>query len=184
MTATILLDVDGVLADFRGRAAMDAEKLGFKLSSGYDLHYGLPEGARASLRAMVGEPGWCRSIEPYPGAVNAVEQLRDCCNIYFVTQPWPSHTWESDRRAWLVAFFPILPYNIISCFEKSMICGDVFIDDLPTNVRAWRRRQKGAAFLWHQPHNELNGSELDRIGVDGWRDDVVERIIKAAEDAE
>lgn len=78
----ILLDVDGVLADFTGATLDFLRTLGVDRRAEYVTEFaiedalGLSSAQRARMKARWAESGFCASIPVYDGAVAGVERLR------------------------------------------------------------------------------------------------------------
>lgn len=163
MRPRVLLDVDEVIADFnQGLRALIfermkinvrhvpataehlEERLGFTLQQKKDLHAGMDQ------------PGWNRTFQLLPGAKAGVERLQEVADVFFVTAPrWSSPTWDYDRRDWLHAHLGIPERQVVITSAKHTVCGDMFVDDKPSNVQEWRSAWPlGTAFLWDRPHNQ------------------------------
>lgn len=187
----ILLDVDGVLADFVGsflrminrrRLAFSAiHKPPFTRSDVTDYEIfdclakkGLetPELYKAICWARARQDGFCIDLEPLDGAVEAVTALRaiPSIEIYAVTTPLDSHYWHWEREQWLQQHFEIDRQHTIFAHNKSLIRGDVFIDDQMENVMDWQAANpKAYAVPWDRT---LEPSKM----IAAWQH-FVERII-------
>lgn len=78
------------------------------------------------------------SLEPLPGAVQAVNLMSRYHQVHFVTAA-PGGT-ESAKVAWVKRLFPQLGRNIIICKDKWKVAGDVLIDDADSNLVAYKNR--------------------------------------------
>jgi|SRR5690606_32734157 len=171
----VLLDVDGVIADFNGLYLKIVEYLfGIKASAemltdwsgGKSL--GLSAAQEAEVTKVLVGPGMAYMIEPYQGAVTAVRHLAEKAEVFFVTSPFlGSRTWATDRYEWLKQHFGALANNYVSTSEKQVVYGDVFVDDKPDNVKKWSKAWPSkVALLWDCPHNRLE----PQIRALGWPD--------------
>lgn len=157
----VLLDVDGVLADFRDlyvRCCNEANRTNFTVrdtGSEWSLVDALGLTAEQNNRTweLIKEPGQALHMAPLPGAVEAVESLIHMINVgvYFVTSPVLCPTWAHDRREWVAKHFgKNLAENVIFADArcKALVRGDVFVDDYPLTVANWRRKNGGEGFIW------------------------------------
>ncbi len=156
-----LIDVDGPLADFHGRAKDHINlKFGLNVTNDdfvtWDVTAVLPTQAmKDTMNADIAMPGFASSLQPAPGAQEAIEELRSISKVLFVTTPHPeSFTWMRERQDWLAKHFGAKPHDVIHIFDKSHVLGDLFIDDKPHNVEVWQKRHPQAVgLLWDMLYN-------------------------------
>lgn len=176
MTKRILIDVDGVLADFVSAAL----KIGNKLSgknvqldevTQWDLieqHF--PDCEPEMYEAFM-EPGFARNLDVYEWAQKGVEMMKTLGEVRIVTSPIIGPTFCYDRVKWLEEHFDLGYKDIIFAYDKSCIDGTILIDDKPSNISGWieaRERDSKHSFLgvlWFQPWNvdEQPVDPLERI---------------------
>lgn len=177
----VLLDVDGVVADFRGafyRAAnvLLPRKVFAVTPPQWDIsaELGLSNEEESRIYDWVRSPGYALRMEIYAGAVAGVATLRQIADVYFVTSPvrltkkdrdwynsrahisWPEITWMHDREEWLMRTFGVDEHHVVHTSSKELICGDFFVDDKPAHVDRWAAAQPGLALIWDQPYNRDN----------------------------
>ena len=182
----ILVDCDGVLADFVGRFL---ERVNARLGTmhrredvtEYNISRALgwtPEQEHQAYSVV--EPGFCTGLDVLPGAREGVEALQRFGEIYVVTSPWLScSTWEHERRQWLERHFGIPALRVISTEAKYVVSGDVLIDDKVEHLDAWAHDQRcGWPLLWLTPHNARALCRWPRVAT--W-DGLVELIQERAE---
>lgn len=149
----ILLDVDGVVADFIGHLHQEC---GVKSKvREWDLRASLTEDELAKVDAAGAQPGFCSAISWYPGAALFLYELMEVGSVFAVTAPWHSDTWDSERRLWLKTHLPA--WRVISCAgkAKSIVRGDVLIEDHPGTAAEWlRAHPEGYAVLMDRPWNQ------------------------------
>jgi 5'(3')-deoxyribonucleotidase len=139
---TVLLDIDGVIADFVGRALVVIHQLSgndrCKRSDVTDHDMANVFGVDEKLfNAACSTPGFCASIKPYPGALAILDHLRQAVRVVAVTAPFPKAPhWQHERREFLLDI-GFKHADIISCADKSMIRGSVLIDDNERNCNSW-----------------------------------------------
>jgi 5'(3')-deoxyribonucleotidase len=163
---TVLLDVDGVLADFAG-ALLDWAGPQYTRDhlSEWDLTKALGLADRQSeFDAVAGEPGFCESLPLLDGAQDFVEDLRLVADIVVVTSPYSAaKLWTYDRLIWLERHFKITKHDVIFAKRKHLVRGDVMIDDGPHNVEAFVRAG-GRGLLIDQPWNRHYVTPLSLVG--------------------
>lgn len=188
----ILLDVDGVLADFIGHLIAQCESSGTPMPPREDWTFYwdtcLTHEQRSAayrllddqlLRPSTGAE-FCRTLPVIEGAQEAVAFLSQIGKVYIVTATWRACAgWEKARRDWLKEHFGIHPRDVISTSEKHLVRGDLFIDDKPNQVSAWSEANPfGAARLFHRPHNR--GAPFTMQRVHDWRRGSLEALSLAA----
>lgn len=159
----ILLDCDGILADFiggvlplihrvTGRQAAREQITAFDFAASLGLN---PDEAAAVKRAIGCSDRFASTLEAYPGAIEGVGTLREVADVYIVTSPWNSNpTWTHDRETWLRRHFGIPHSHVIHGSAKHLVRGDVFVDDKTETVVAWQAAHpSGRALRWSTPHN-------------------------------
>lgn len=157
---SILLDVDGVVADFtKGLEDAVGHKFSAEDLKSWDLIGKLdPEQKEEALRVLSGPAFW-RGLSVVDGAREGVRYLENMgFEITWVTSPWPScESWESVRREWLDEHFGLETqgHHYIPTSSKDKVVGDVFIDDKPENVDTWRKAHPDKrAYIFDAPHNK------------------------------
>lgn len=166
----ILLDVDGVLADFtegtrREILAVTGEDVPAHRFTDYNLLYAVGIRHREAIRGAWMRQGWCASIPPYEGMKEAVERLRAHHEVFFVTSPFPdAQHWTWERTQWLKEHFGAGDRDIVFTHAKHVVRGDVLVDDKPSNVIEWCNHHPDKwGVLWAQPYN--SGAWLPKNGI-------------------
>lgn len=111
--AKILIDMDGVLADFLGKA----EQMGLTPNEAE-----LKEGFFENL-PLIKDAWW------------GVDELRSLCHDLYIctTAPWDNPRAWMEKRIWIEKRFGnLFNRKIIMTHQKSMINGDILIDDRKT----------------------------------------------------
>jgi 5'(3')-deoxyribonucleotidase len=190
----VLLDVDGVLADFVTAVFAVVEKIhgqphGRTVNDirTWEMFESVPElaGYREDAYARMRLPGACYEIPIMGGAIEGVRRLREIADVHIVTSPFPqSRTWMGERNEWLCRHFDFKEKDITHTHQKELVMGDMLVDDKPSTIEAWEKEQqrkrgpgRGFGFLWHQPHNALV-SGLRRLM--SW-DDLLFHVWRSAE---
>ena len=130
---------------------------------------------RKQIYDVTYEPGFWSSVEPMPGAPEALKHFMDEGHeIYIVTATEPEHV-EEKMNGLLFRYFPFLSWNqVIVTGRKQMIRGDVLIDDGIHNLEGGEYKK----ILFTAPHNRYYNAEANgMIRVKTW-DEVVKIIDK------
>lgn len=161
----VLVDVDGVLADFvsgylgiveavTGRDFKPENVTQFDIGASLGL---TPEESALCGRALSKAPGFCEALEVYPGAQDGIAALQKIADVYIVTSPWNScPTWTYERERWLKRHFDIPSSRVIHTSAKHVCRGDFLVDDKVSAVRSWHQEHpRGVGVVWDTPHNQL-----------------------------
>jgi 5'(3')-deoxyribonucleotidase len=170
----VLLDVDGVLADFTAKVIQTARDItGKTLIEGdfhdYDVFRTVGREHEDAVRKAWSSPGWCASLNPYDGASAFVARLRKTHRVYFVTAPMPGAPhWYWERHQWLDSNFGASYRDVIFTTAKHVVCGDFLVDDKPSNLEEWAvHNPSGTAVVFDQPYNRQVQSCVRAYGYDG-----------------
>lgn len=135
----LLIDMDGPLAAF--------DSYGWELSvaAGHEFDTTLREREhryytdhmpcsrhRVEARAMIESPGWFASLPVTPGAVEGVDRLLSSglFDVWVCTKPMEANpTCRDDKGRWLRRHFPMLERRLIITPDKSVVVGDLLLDD-------------------------------------------------------
>ena len=168
----ILIDCDGVLADFVG-GVVDAlntdssrtEAMGGPVMPYYDAAMVTSWEVASCLDIpkqrvydIASQPGFCANLRPLPGAREGLDALRSFGDVYAVTSPiWSSPYWMHERTGWLKDKMGFGWDHIIHTSSKHILDATVLIDDKASTIRAWCENGQGRMLrpgaLWSQPWN-------------------------------
>lgn len=177
MKPYLVLDVDGVLADFTGATLEFIERnYGFYSSDPLtDWDFMDAPSLRPYRRVAKGHwdtPGFCAGLNPLPGTVEIVAQMRAFCHIHFATSPMGTNpSWIQERNAWLAQHFGADPLasDITHTSKKSVVKGHVFVDDKFENVEEYQLTHPDSlVFLRNHSYNAAspwNGRRCDNLEV-------------------
>lgn len=155
----LLLDVDGVCADFsRGLIEAVGSHLLPEDVTRWDIISLFTPEQRELAYDYLSDPSFWRNLPVMEDAQEGVKFMEVTHNVVWVTSPWAScEGWESARRDWLNEHFGMdekgQPYHPTS--EKERIDGDLLIDDKPDNVVSWAEAHPDkTAWLFEAPYNK------------------------------
>jgi len=135
----ILLDVDGVLADFIGAVCAET-RIPREQITNYNIDSCMPKQESMIVRdAMLSKEFWT-SLDPMPEATEATRKLcEDGHDIVVLTRPYPGcYGWVDARLWWLDQNMPwIRPENVIPTSRKELVRGDVHVNDCAAELERW-----------------------------------------------
>ena len=165
----ILIDVDGVVADFKA-AVLDELQLEDTHPEDWDFIDKLKPEDKEEADALLEDLEFWGGLPLVDGAKKAIRYLRAFGHeIVWVTSPWSSCIgWETARRSWIKKNFG--SDDVVVTSSKHHIDGDVFIDDKPENVEAWKKAHPNKkAFIYDQTYNrDYSGAprfDWSKVGV-------------------
>lgn len=112
----VFVDMDGVIVDFEAfRAKMNT--------------------TGEEIKRM---PGAYLAMEPIPGAIAGVKSLIGMGHdVWIATKPPTGVPYAyADKVAWILKYLPELKRKIVLTHDKSLLRGDVLIDDRPHKANA------------------------------------------------
>jgi 5'-nucleotidase len=182
----LLIDCDGILADFDRHTEESVRKHGIELPKkrSWDIFEVLTPALKREVLNYWRMPGWARSMPVLPGAQRAIEQLQQIGEVYVVTSPMPrSTTWCHDREWWLDEHFGIDRKRIVFTPAKELIRGDMLLDDKPEHVIEWRKEfPDGLALFWEHEWARAVPTHGMAVRINAW-DSVVTHALWMAEGA-
>lgn len=115
---TLLIDMDGVVADFDKAAVQWARDMGITTEEFMDKKYYRQE-------------GFYLSLELIPGAFEAIQQLSAHYYIRFLSAPsWGGHHSFTEKRLWIAKKFGPWSEKLMDLtFRKDLFLGHYLIDD-------------------------------------------------------
>lgn len=171
----VLIDCDGPLSDFVGLFIQKAKEIyDVDIDKNQITTFNIEDCTpitKEQFLHICGQKGFCYSIKPVDGAINAVNELKNIgCEVFCVTAPMLSDYWVVERIAWLKEYFGIDISHQVHTSAKYLICGDYFIDDNVGNVNLWTKHNDGKAFLWNAPYNfACDNFDGNVLRVNDWK---------------
>lgn len=167
MKHRVLLDCDGVLADFHTPCLAIINRL---MGTNHTLADVTEWDIFDALRVVgddrrvvydeMHQPGFCRSLPVYPGAKEGVDELRKIADVFIVTSPMAGPQWTHERDQWLMSHFGFTTKQIIHASAKYVCAGDVLIDDRLSNLVTWANGHPNGVPIWWKGMYDV---EKDRI---------------------
>lgn len=167
--ATILVDVDGVVADlctnwlaFYNRDYNDSVQL--EQITEWDIHKFLKPECGTKMYEYLKDPSIYDEVKPIPGAQEAIEYLRIHGEkiAYLTSGFFTSKAEWLHRHGFLLGSWQFAK-DIVVASDKSLIHGDVLIDDGLHNITDPER-----SILFDQPWNQEAPAEYRR--AHSWQD--------------
>lgn len=185
----ILCDCDGVLCDFDGqfRKAL-LVKYDFDLPLDHkDFGFTDVVGWRSEFWNACHEEGFVAAMDVLPGSQHAIDELRPLGRVVCVTAPFDgARYWMNERVRWLKRHFDFNYKDIIFANDKSLIDGDVLIDDKAETILGWNN---GLAVLRDRPWNRAadigicRDRRTDKVRAYSW-DDIIREAKRVKTDME
>lgn len=172
----IFLDLDAMVTNLQLKIvglhnAQHGTQLGvdaFQFDAEGEFFLAMPDGALISAASYLNEDRVFIDLEPLPGALEAIDELRRLGDLLIVTAPSRNDDSASDKLRWIRAHLPVSRKKVALIKEKWHLRGDVFLDDWPENLRNFRRHNP-TAFVGtiSYPYNNL-GSDILNLRADDY----------------
>ena len=156
--------MDGVLADVYSQfLRLELKETGIKQN--IESLYGKTEAdAFSNYEQYVHSIDFFRKAPTIPGSIEGLRYLNHKYSVLIVSSAMEFRDSLIEKYEWLSEFYPFISWKqIVFCGEKSVVKGDIMIDDHPKNLDFFTGRK----ILFTQPHNiYLTNKEYER--VDNW----------------
>jgi 5'-nucleotidase len=173
----ILVDMDGVLADFEGRfldiwRQQHPDKLYIareQRNTAYLIDQ-YPARYKDLIQHIFFAPGFFRSLPPIPGGLEALTDMRQAnIEVFICTTPFAQFkNCVLEKFEWVEENLgPEWIERIILTFDKTLVSADYLIDDMPSitglESPSWKH------ILYHCPQNASEQSKK-RLTWDNWKE--------------
>lgn len=154
---TIIIDMDDVLADASARILEVFNELnGTQVDKGFfnerDFYQFINLNGHKSYRPQLFEPGFFRNLTVMPDAQEVVKELSEKHKVYIVSAATEFPNSLKEKYDWMAEYFPFISWkNFMLCGDKSIVKGDVMIDDHEKNLLTF----EGERLLYDAMHNKL-----------------------------
>ena len=175
----ILLDVDNVLMPCTETAYKKATSRGFPVDVKDVTQYSFanfPKEISKQLMEIFNEPDFFDDQEPYPGAVEMVDELLDAGHEVVIASAMKPHQ-MGIRANQIPKFFPRIPArNILLGSRKDLLNADFLLDDAMENIITSRTKYP---VVFSQPWNMSEEGYLRVSGYDEGGYDEFIRLVEA-----
>lgn len=183
----LLLDQDGPLAGFDEKCfdifkhemklELEIERLEHSTFRYFTDHITNPEHKR-SARDILEAQGWFRELPVVPGSQEGVDALLSAgVDIWICTKPMKENlTCRDEKFAWIQEHFPMLANKIVMTPDKSLVKGDILLDD--AFDPAWCELADWNGVVYSAPYNG-QGSQWADFPRWGWNEPI-ERLLNHA----
>lgn len=143
--------MDGVLADvYKQFIAFEEKESGIKIPvetlTGKEEYEAFKNG-----RKHVNSKGFFRNAPLMDGCVGVLAKLNEEYDVFIVSAAMEFPGSLPEKYEWLQEHFPFITWQqIVFCGSKSVVQGDIMIDDHFKNLDHF----KGQTILFTQPHND------------------------------
>lgn len=163
----LILDVDGPCADFvfHLKDYMGLRKKLHEMTS-YEITEFMTKDELEIFKYVMRDSVFWSTLPVVTGAKEGVAAAQAAgWEVLFATAPWLTcPTWGHVRHEWLKKHFGASPRAILIGANKSVIKGDLFVDDKPKNVTEWAvENPTGRACLYDTPHNRNQNETFNRV---------------------
>jgi 5'(3')-deoxyribonucleotidase len=160
----ILVDVDGVLADIHtpwlGMYNADwHDHLRLCDITRWEMHELVKPECGKKIYDYLARPDFYRRASVIPCALEGVKELRRFGEVVFVTSGFFETKLEWLSRNGFIGADWRFSKDVVMCQDKSMVIGDVLVDDRPVNLKGF------TGILFDQPWNR---SELVYLRAYSW----------------
>jgi 5'-nucleotidase len=165
----ILIDMDDVIADAIERFLEWYERdFGVRYARadlhGTRLHALVPEEHRMIVKQYPHQKGFFKDLPVIENSRQVVEELNNRFEVYVASAAMEFPYSLQDKNEWLDQHFPFIHWKRrIFCGDKSVLKGDVLIDDHDFNLSVFG----GRAIMFTASHN-VNETKYERLN--NWLD--------------
>jgi 5'(3')-deoxyribonucleotidase len=160
----ILIDLDGVCADFYGRLLdmynndFDDDLTRSEITT-WALAPAFRKATREQIRSYMSVPGFWSELQPIEGAVETLYGLHNDGHDLVVVSaaPGDSVIAGKEKFQWVHKHIEFLPHdNIILASRKELVRGDMLFDDGPHNTEVF----PGMTCMMDAPYNREGTSDF------------------------
>lgn len=151
----ILIDMDDVIADAEGRFNEWYERdFGIRYTKedikGTKLHLVVPEEHRKTVKAYPHHKDFFKDLDVIENSREMVEQLNNRFDVYIASAAMEFPYSLPHKYEWLDKNFPFIHWKRrIFCGDKSVLKGDILIDDHDFNLSVF----EGRGIMFTAAHN-------------------------------
>jgi len=184
----ILLDQDGVLADFE-HAFLSAWRLrypdiapvSYEDRKSFYILQDYPPELRDKAEALYTAPGFIRNVPPVPGAIEAFKELLALgMDVRICTSPLSQfENCVAEKYLWVEKHLGREATNrLILTKDKTLVRGDILIDDKPSITGAMRPQWRH--IIYDAPYNRER-RDVPRVTWQNWRNVLAGELYRSDE---
>lgn len=185
----VLVDLDGPVADFDGAFFAICESMGWAMDIASPMEQRhrfatdhIPDKEdRRSARSYVNESRWFLDLPIVDGAAEGLRELdaRDGVDVWLCTKPLEANkTCRDDKAQWVIdKLGPEWERKLIVTPDKSMVRGDILVDDAP--YMEWLARSHWHPIIFPMPWNG-EGSKWAGLPRWSWEDPIKDLLAPTA----
>lgn len=161
----LIVDMDDVLADTSSKILSIFNTINKQeILPSYFLEndfYGFVRQEKFSAyRHTLLEPGFFSDLVVLPDAIDVMEDLNKKYDIYIVSAALEFPESLKEKYDWMKVHFPFIPWQkIVFCGDKSIVHGDIMIDDHARNFKNFN----GEKLLFNAIHNIFVEGDFKRV---------------------
>ncbi len=160
----VLVDMDGIVTDLLGKwlnryNAMYGDTLDVENILSFDLHSYVHDVCGEDIYRIIEEPGFFDDLDPLPGAIAGVNNLREKHEVRFAT----ACAGPDSARAkleWIERHFGLDRRHVFVCHDKDWIEADAIIDDKPDTLVRFAELGRRTATIAY-PYNRSIAPQVD-----------------------
>lgn len=171
----ILCDLDGVVTDLLEKWLGDynrdfGDNLGVENIKTPEVSEWVKPEARQKIYDYINSDRYFRDLNPIPGSIGTLKSLEgDGHDVFIVTAPSNNPMSAADKISWVSENLGFDRKKVIVCNQKYVCEGDVFIDDTPKKIQAYRESWPDAHILTiAYPYNEEAYFDVD-LAAESWK---------------
>ena len=179
----ILVDMDDTIEQLlkawvRGVNEQYGRNTDVESIASWDVSAAFPGLTREQVYAIPEQPGFWKTVEPIPGAAEALQRLMAAGHEIYIVTATPPDAVPEKMNELLFRYFPFLSWEqLIITSNKQLIRGDILIDDGIHNLEGGEY----VKILMTAPHNRAYDAEANgMIRVHSWPE--IEEVIRNLEE--
>ncbi len=165
----VIIDMDDVMADaskgildmYNSHYQTNFQKSDFQKNTLWQDEVGIKY---LKVRNGLFQPGFFRNLHVLPDSQEVIEKLQEKYEVFIVSAAMEFPNSLKEKHEWLEEHFPFIHWkNLVLCGDKSIVSGDIMIDDHEKNLISF----KGECLLYDAIHNQpIN----DYKRVNNWKE--------------
>ena len=109
----------------------------------------------ARLNEIFCTPGFWETMPVYDGCIEIIKLLSEKYDVRILSSPWPEYdSCCTEKIRWVKKHLPFIdPSKIIFSSDKSIIMGNILIDDAPFNLENFKSRKIAISYPYNSNIN-------------------------------